>query len=168
MCFFAILTTLWVVAVVESKVVFSDNFNPSQPLDVGANTSSYTYFQSPPSFVANDGKIIQNKPRTVSIDIRPVQLTVPASPIGTLDHAKNIVVHKNYWAVNSSQVLSCELKTSTKIFGQANHPFGKDVTNANNDLRLGACGLLMFDPNSFTLSNLAQTVSSTKSRSSFS
>lgn len=124
---------------------------------VGANHSEYFFFASPP-FVGNDGKLIQNKNNTVTVDIRPVVLSVPASPYSTLDHVKNLVFQKNYWAINSSQVLSCELRTLSTAFGRANNPFGRPaVTDASNDICLGSCGLIMLDTKSFVVADFFQS-----------
>ncbi len=156
------LVALYAFQLVTGKTVFLDTFQPSQPLNVGANNSNYFFYANPP-FIGDDGKVVQNKNSTVSIDIRPVKLTLPQGPYGTLDHVKNVILQNKYWAVNKSQVLTCELRTWTKAFGVENSPFQRPaVTDPSDDLRLGTCGILMIDTNTFTVANLLQTVSRKK------
>lgn len=140
---------------VEAKVVFYEDF--SKPLNVNASGSNFTFFTRK-TVVANDGKFVPNHNKTLTQDIRPFKKTVPYGPTGIADHFKQIVLQKNYWNVSKTQVLTCELKTWSKQWGVAGHPFKTAVTDPYDDIRLATCGLYVGDPQTFTLAHFLQSV----------
>jgi hypothetical protein len=145
------------LVVVEGKVVFYEDF--SKPLNVNTSSSKYNYFYRKP-VTANGGALTENKNMTLTQNVRPFKLTQPLSATGITDHFKSIVVQKTYWNVSKGQVLTCELKTWSKQWGTTGQPFGSEVTDPLNDIRLATCGLYVADPQTFQLAHFLQMVRS--------
>ncbi len=141
--------------------MFYDDF--TKPLKVNTTGSSYNYFYRKP-VTANDGALTENSNKTLTQDVRPFKLTQPLSAAGITDHFKSIVVEKTYWNVSKGQVLTCETKMWSKQWGTTAQPFGSEVTDPLNDIRLATCGLYVADPQTFQLAHFLQTVRSWRCR----
>jgi hypothetical protein len=75
---------------------------------------------------------------------------------GGLDHVKWLVYANNIASTNvpgfdavPGQELACETRLSGRTFGTAGHPFGTNVQNPNDDLRLGGVALNAIDFETF-------------------
>lgn len=154
-------SAIFVVSITEAHTtVLYDPFQWAGEFDpYDQPDSDYFYYMSlvPEPFFADDGEIINRRNSTHTLDITPFEKTVSKSFGGSLDHTKNLILAKQFFAISAGQKLRCELNTKTEILHANLHPFGDLVDDFDRDIRLGACGLTMIDFNTWTAFHLLQT-----------
>ena len=150
---FFFLVCVFLVCSSSKNVEWYDSFDQGtfNPAD---SSSSYFYFTEG-DYVANDGTLTPTQKGLVT-NVYPFIKTVAQSPYGVLDHVKNLFFHKTFWTVQTNEILRCEIKQQFQYFPASNH-FGDHVTNENNDLRLGTCGLVMLDTVNWIVADFFQT-----------
>lgn len=135
--------------------LFNDAF-PNKPYNPADPDSPYGYF-----FFDNTVTAIQNtvSKGLLTQDVDPYTYTVPQGPAGGLDHVKCLQYVKNPAPPgNKKGTVSVSATIGCENFGLDEHPFPAGyVTNANDDLRLGACALNSVDFDTMIVADMFMT-----------
>lgn len=130
---------------VLSKIVFLDNFKHGRPLDPDEPKSQWQYLELPAiGFRADDVFLQQGRgfARAVSYYNKTY---LPGKAFGGLNTLNFFVQPRHApFSVPSDKTFRVEARLSVQSFGTQDHPYGsKAVSNAEDDLRLSASGIML-------------------------
>jgi uncharacterized protein DUF6081 len=161
----------------STQLLFRDNFHNGFLVGAPGDPEANWFFFTAGPFVGNDGVVRTGRHglRVIPTGINPqtgqpafVKTLAPENQNGglpgTLDHVKWLAFANHQASTGfpgfdavAEQEISCNAWMGGQTFGTQFHPFGNDVIDANNDLRLASVAQVALDFESFMVFDFFMT-----------